>query len=189
LTAEKKTPSPDCAQDLSGRAPDKLEYETNPRGLEFDGLGHGPEIVDSLRKLIRSFDVQSRRLRDNHKLTLPQLVCLRSLLDFGPQTVKGIGSRVHLGASTLVGILDRLELKGLVERSRNPKDRREVIVVASEAGRSLVQNVHSPLRDGLSRSLSALPIEEQVMIASSLSRLFDLMQTELQNSATKEAKE
>jgi DNA-binding MarR family transcriptional regulator len=148
--------------------------------------GYGREIVDSLRKLIRSFDVQSRRLRDNHQLTLPQLLCLRALIDNGPLTVNGIGTRIHLGASTLVGILDRLEARGLVGRNRNPLDRREVIVAASDAGRSLVGNIHSPLRDGLSHSLNQLPLAEQSTIASSLQRLFDLMQFELQSNTARE---
>jgi DNA-binding MarR family transcriptional regulator len=155
--------------------------------VALSSISRGPEIVDSLRKLIRSFDVQSRRLRDSHQLTLPQLLCLRALIDNGPLTVNGIGTRIHLGASTLVGILDRLELKGLIGRNRNPHDRREVIVVASDAGKSLVNNMHSPIRDGLLDSLNRLPGEEQLMIASSLQRLFELMQSELQNSQVKEA--
>ena len=137
--------------------------------------------------MIRSFDVQSRRLRDSHQLTLPQLLCLRALIDNGPLTVNGIGARIHLSASTLVGILDRLALKGLIERNRNPRDRREVIVAVSESAQNLVKNIHSPIRDGLSRSLNELPIAEQITIATSLQRLFELMQTELQNNTAKEA--
>lgn len=172
----------------SERSADSLPQEASlEAAVELTSAEYGPEIVNSLRKLIRSFDVQSRRLRDNHQMTLPQLLCLRALIDHGPLTVNAIGSRIHLGASTLVGILDRLETKGLIQRNRNPKDRREVIVAASDAGKSLVDSIHSPIRDGLSQSLNKLPVEEQMTIATSLQRLFDLMQSELQNSSAKEA--
>ena len=49
----------------------------------------------------------------------------------------GIGQQVQLDSSTLTPLLKRLEAAGLVERSRDPQDERQVRVALTEKGSAL----------------------------------------------------
>jgi DNA-binding MarR family transcriptional regulator len=94
----------------------------------------------------------------------------------GPVTASEIGKQVHLSNSTVVGILDRLEAKGLIHRERSTEDRRLVMVTTSTAGQELVEAAPSPLQDVFAESLHGLPELEQTAIALSLERIVELME-------------
>ena len=87
-----------------------------------------------------------------------------------------LAKKVYLSPSTVVGIIDRLEEKGLVARERSPSDRRQVQVSISEAGRQIAANAPSPLQDRLSEALKNLPELEQVSITLALEKVVDLME-------------
>src|SRR5690606_39950740 len=108
----------------------------------------------------------------------PQLVCLRAIIERGPLTATAISREIHVSASTVVGILDRLEDKGLVRRERGREDRRIVFVTATEAGITLAKETPSPLQKKLSDALNALPERERAMMTVSLERIVDLMESD-----------
>ena len=133
-------------------------------------------ILNALREINHFTAMYSRRLRAEHNITLPQLVCLLSVCDEGPLTQAGLSQRVSLSSSTLVGILDRLEDRGLVRRERDRRDRRKVNVTVTEAGRRLAAENPFPLQKQLSCALHRLPEEEQWGIAHALEKVAALMQ-------------
>jgi DNA-binding MarR family transcriptional regulator len=57
-------------------------------------------------------------------LTAPQVGVLRVLTEAGGLTLKDLCGRLGLAHSTVSGIVDRLERRGLVQRERNTADRR-----------------------------------------------------------------
>ena len=129
-----------------------------------------------MRRIIHCVDLYSRELASRSRITAPQLVCLITLAEQGPMTATTISREVFLSPSTVVGILDRLEEKGLVKRERVSKDRRVVTVTISEAGRKLAETAPSPLQSRLTEALSLLPVPEQIAIAKSLERVVGLME-------------
>jgi len=133
-------------------------------------------VLRSLRAIIRSVDLYSRELAASNQITAPQLVCLLHAVHHGPVTATSIGRAVHLSASTVVGILDRLEEKGLVERHRSEEDRRQVQVRATTAGMDLARQAPSPLQQTLAKALNGLPELEQATIALALERVVTLME-------------
>jgi DNA-binding MarR family transcriptional regulator len=133
-------------------------------------------ILQSVRKIIRAVDTYSKKLADEHDITAPQLVCLLAIVEEETTTTKELAQRIHLSPSTVVGILDRLEKKGLVKRLRDTVDRRVVNVMATSEGRELAEHAPSPLQDSLADSLERLPEAEQATIALSLERVVDLME-------------
>jgi DNA-binding MarR family transcriptional regulator len=141
------------------------------------------KILQALRKIIRGIDIHSRKLVSSHDITAPQLICLITIVEDGPLTLKQIAQKVFLSSSTVVGILDRLESKGLVLRARDTRDRRLVNVTATATGRKLVANAPSPLQEGLARSLKSLTAIELATIALSLQRIVDLMEVETLDAA------
>ncbi len=135
-------------------------------------------VLSAMRRIIHCVDLYSRELAAKTHITAPQLVCLITLAEQGPMTATTISREVFLSPSTVVGILDRLEEKGLVKRERMSKDRRVVTVTISEQGRSVVDSAPSPLQSRLTEALGALPVPEQIAIAKSLERVVNLMEAQ-----------
>jgi DNA-binding MarR family transcriptional regulator len=75
----------------------------------------------------------------------------------------------------VIGIVDRLESRGLVKRDRDLRDRRLIHISLTEAGRVLAGNAPSPLQDTLTDALEKLPESEVAVIAESLERIVGLM--------------
>ena len=133
-------------------------------------------VFQSLRRIIRAVDLHSRKLLARHKITGPQLVCLLSVEEHEPVTPSSIAHYVHLSPSTVIGILDRLEAKGLIRRARDLKDRRLIQVSLTEHGKTLIMNAPSPLQDTLAEALSNLSEVEQATIAGALDRIVEMME-------------
>lgn len=70
-------------------------------------------------------------------LTYPQYIVLMILWEESPCSVSRIGERALLASNTLTPLLKRLELQGLVLRSRAAHDERVVTIELTEAGRAL----------------------------------------------------
>ncbi|WP_370260673.1 MarR family winged helix-turn-helix transcriptional regulator [Limnobacter sp.] len=70
-------------------------------------------------------------------LTYPQYLVMIVLWQGGTCTVNDIADRLCLPPSAISPLLDRLEQAGLVQRSRDPSDRRTVLVSATPAGAKL----------------------------------------------------
>jgi DNA-binding MarR family transcriptional regulator len=71
---------------------------------------------------------------DELELTYPQYLVLNVLWREDAQTVGGIAQRLALEPSTLTPLLKRMEAAGLVRRTRNPEDERQVIVALTPEG-------------------------------------------------------
>jgi len=76
-------------------------------------------------------------LLDKMGLTYPQYLVLNVLWREDEQTVSGIAEQLALESSTLTPLLKRLESAGLVCRTRNPHNERQVVVALTEQGRAL----------------------------------------------------
>jgi DNA-binding MarR family transcriptional regulator len=70
-------------------------------------------------------------------LTYPQYLAMVSLWRADQQTVGRLCVELGLESSTLTPLLKRLEAAGLIERSRDAHDERQVRVRLTEAGRAL----------------------------------------------------
>ena len=70
-------------------------------------------------------------------LTYPQYLVLLVLWERDRLRVTEIGERLALATGTLTPLLKRLEERGHVKRTRDPRDERQVTVVLTKAGRAL----------------------------------------------------
>jgi DNA-binding MarR family transcriptional regulator len=98
-----------------------------------------------------------------------------AVLERGTIKALDIAERVHFSPSTLVGVLDRLEAKSLIRRERNAEDRREVSIIATEAGKRLVSRTPFPLQRSLGHALSQLSEREREELAGWMERMVDLL--------------
>jgi DNA-binding MarR family transcriptional regulator len=135
----------------------------------------GLRALYALRRIIRAVDIDSRKLVSEHQVTGPQLLCLMKIAENPGITATEIGKAIHLSSSTVVGILDRLEKKQLVERERDKNDRRFVGLKATDVGQALVKKVPYPLRHPLHNALSELSDSERMIVIELLERLVKIM--------------
>lgn len=132
----------------------------------------------AIRQIIRSVEMYSQGLASDHSVTVPQLTALTKLNDLGPMMLKSLAAEIYLSPSTCVGIVDRLENKGLVRRERSTQDRRQVFLYLTERGKSAVANSPSPLHDALGTALDKLDGLEQMTIVLSLETVVELLSAE-----------
>lgn len=134
------------------------------------------QVLVVLRRIIRAIDIHSRDLVRNYGLTGPQLILLKELTEFRKRTVGDLAKTVSLSNATVTDILDRLEKRGLIQRSRSDTDRRRVLVSITEEGEKLLQNVPSLLQERFIAQFEKLEIWEQTLILSSLQRIASMME-------------
>lgn len=87
-------------------------------------------IMPAYRTLFAQFDLTEQQWR-----------ILRVLWSEGSISSVELSKRTLLTAPSLVGILDRLEKKGLVERLRSETDRRSVLIQSTDKGSALQQQI------------------------------------------------
>jgi DNA-binding MarR family transcriptional regulator len=139
---------------------------------------YGLRVLQALRRIIRAVDIHSRKLNHDFNITAPQMICLYSLDKAGQITQSELSEKVSMGISTINGVIDRLEKKGLVNRQRDTVDRRKVFVSVTDSGRELTKSAPLLLQDRFSNALRNLPELEQAAIALSLERVVKLMEAE-----------
>jgi MarR family transcriptional regulator, organic hydroperoxide resistance regulator len=133
-------------------------------------------ILTSLRRIIHAVDIHSRRMNQNYQITSPQLICIHTLAGEGEMTQSALSKSVNLSVSTVNGIIDRLEKKGLIARIRDTVDRRKVFLKLTPEGRRLAESAPSLMQERFSQSLRRLPELEQATIAVSLEKIVELME-------------
>ena len=72
------------------------------------------------------------------------------------EIAKNIKSYINLNASTVSGIVSRLESKGLVAKQPKPNDKRAVYITLTAKGAELLQKSPTTLQEKLSQKLKKL---------------------------------
>ncbi|GHH87636.1 MarR family transcriptional regulator [Streptomyces sulfonofaciens] len=106
-------------------------------GAEDDPLRLDLHLCFDLQNASRAFgDVYRRVLRDTG-LTYPQYLVMITLWEHEELPVKRISQLLRLDSGTLSPLLKRMELAGLLTRTRSAADERSVIVRPTAAGSAL----------------------------------------------------
>lgn len=95
---------------------------------------------------------------------------LSLLSRFGPLTAGEIASHTGLTTPSVTGLLDRLESKGVVQRVRDPHDRRRVIVEPNQERLAELDQLFSSLQETFRELLEIYSDEQLATIADFLTR-------------------
>jgi MarR family transcriptional regulator, organic hydroperoxide resistance regulator len=93
-------------------------------------------------------------------VTPGQYGVLRCLWDENAQTAKKLADRLALDGSTITGILDRMEQKGLIEKQTDPRDRRAMQVMLTAKGKKLQKPVSEAIETANRKALDRLDGQE-----------------------------
>jgi DNA-binding MarR family transcriptional regulator len=155
----------------------KVDFQHPHRSLEplgFTEIGIA-RITHLIRRLVKAEELYTKELARKYQITTSQLLCLLALDEKGPMSGAQIARFIMVSPSTVVGIVDRLEQKGLVRRSRNNGDRRLVIVDLTSAGRAFSQNAPPPIQRKLLKIIKEHPESEVEKIAEGLNMLVRIL--------------
>ncbi len=74
-------------------------------------------------------------------LTPTQFAALVKLKDEGALSQNHLGRLTAMDRATILGVIRRLETRGLIERAADPNDRRRTVLSLSLAGRRLIERL------------------------------------------------
>jgi MarR family 2-MHQ and catechol resistance regulon transcriptional repressor len=101
------------------------------------------DLDEALNDLAKLYQFRSLEERLYDGLTVSQSYCLRDLYFKGPQSMSDLAILLAVRLSTMTGVIDQLERKGLVERVDHPDDRRSLQVRLTSRGKKLYQHAHN----------------------------------------------
>lgn len=133
------------------------------------------EVLVALRRVIRATDLHSKHLAKTTGLTAPQILLLRTIHTKGEATIGELASAISLSQATVTTILDRLEKRHLVYRTRSLKDKRKVHANLTEKGLTTLEDAPIPLQAQFADKFDHLLEWEQSMIISALQRVAEMM--------------
>jgi MarR family 2-MHQ and catechol resistance regulon transcriptional repressor len=132
------------------------------------------EAIRTYVKLMRAYRSVSARVEGMvgaEGLTLTQVGVLEGVLHKGPMTHRELGRKVLTSAGNMTDVIDKLEARGLVCRSRMPGDRRSVRVDLTDAGRSLITELFPRHAEDIARAMSGLDRAEMAQLGTLLRKL------------------
>jgi DNA-binding MarR family transcriptional regulator len=136
------------------------------------------EVLVTIRQIIRRIDLYSKKLEHVYGLTGPQLLLLKELGKAEEMPVGHLARHARLSHPTVTGILDRLEKRGLIVRTRSAADKRRVLVSIAEPGIAVLAGAPSLLEEQFVDRFQQLQPWEQTLILSSLQRVAAMMGAE-----------
>lgn len=133
------------------------------------------EIIYQIRRLIQANDLHTKELNREYQVSAPQLNCLVALYENGSLSPSQIAKLIVVKSSTVTGVIDRLEQKGLVTRVRKSSDRRVITIELTEAGGKLVEKAPPPLHHKIVAGLKKLSRDEITNVVESLNVLTGML--------------
>lgn len=107
------------------------------------------------------------------EVTLPQYRALVVLAGRGPQSLAELAASLAVNPSTATRMSDRLVAKGLVRRRTANRDRRQVRLALTGAGRAVVAEVTALRRREIARIVAAVPAGRRRQLIASLTAFAD----------------
>ncbi len=133
------------------------------------------DVEKELRYISGIIKQKGREILDNYPITAPQFVALQWLVDKGDLTIGELSNHIHLACSTTTDLVDRMEKNVLVERVRDPKDRRVVRIHVQEKGKNIIQEVIEKRQEYLKNVLTEFSENE----VETLNKLLALLHQEM----------
>ncbi len=140
------------------------------------------DIVSKVERLLRHVAVtvtqRGREHLEDYNITPPQFAALLALIDSGEITMGELCQKLYLACSTVTDLIDRMEKNGYVERFKDRKDRRVIRLRVLPSGMEIYEYVIKARKAYLETVLASVDPQEQLVLVSSLQKLYTLMKLE-----------
>ncbi|ANS73916.1 hypothetical protein AWM70_04495 [Paenibacillus yonginensis] len=135
------------------------------------------ELVQGFRELKRAFHQVVSKQAEKLGITGIQFYVLSALREQPELSMSDLAERVHLGNSTLSGVIDRMEKAGYVERKRSDLDRRTVTLHLTNEGREIEERTNLLYQKAMGK-ISDIPQEEITHLIRTFRSIINLLETE-----------
>jgi DNA-binding MarR family transcriptional regulator len=134
------------------------------------------DVLINIRKIVRSLNLESKRIQKEFGVSIPQLLCLDylSTCEQYQSTITRIATYLNLNLSTVTGIVNRLEKKGLLARLPKKGDKRVSNITLTTHGLKLLEHSPELMHQQLSAKLMDMPTQKLVELNNSLQFLVDI---------------
>ncbi len=102
-------------------------------------------LLSPLHKATRQITVYLESLTETHRVSPGEGHLLTYVASYGPCPISELVRVFGYSASTLTGMLDRLEAAGLLARRPNVRDRRSFLIELTPAGRAVAASLTEEL--------------------------------------------
>jgi DNA-binding MarR family transcriptional regulator len=127
------------------------------------------EVVELQRQVGRIIGQHVPSVWIDSGLTITQLRSLFLITNKGSTNFTKLAEALGVTPSNVTGIVDRLEEQGLVSRTQNPEDRREMTLQATDKGEALVSDLKEAGVKQMTRILSLVSVKELSCLIRGLS--------------------
>lgn len=136
-------------------------------------------ILIKIRKIVRSINLESKKIQSEYGISIPQLLLL-GYLNESPgfqRSAKEASTFLELNPSTMTGIIDRMEKKGFIARlPKMSEDKRSTIITLTSKGSKLYNAAPSLLQERLSDKLGALSKDKIIIINQALDTIIQALE-------------
>lgn len=122
-------------------------------------------VAMAVRALMLGADRYRQAIAARYDVTVPDLIALADLYQFGALTPRAIADRLAWSTGGVTTLLDRLERAGYVTRVPNPDDRRSVLIEPTPHGQQAMQSAFELLDTAVDGPLRAAPLDLDHLVA------------------------
>ncbi len=138
-----------------------------------------------LSELKRVYQVRDRDRICCYDISVTQCWALNALVGPASLTLNQLAAKLYLDKSTTSRVVNALERKGYVRRTRHPEDGRAVVVLATDAGARLQARIESEMLEMERGLLSEFDDEVRRSMVQLIGRLVDAAGARLETGGGK----
>jgi MarR family 2-MHQ and catechol resistance regulon transcriptional repressor len=138
-------------------------------GTRYTGTKEETRALNAFIKLMRAAQSVSGRVEAHLSelgLTVSQFGVLEALFHLGPLNQKSLAVKILKSTGNITMVVDNLEKRGLVKRTRDEKDRRNYSVAITPKGTSLIASFFPRHVERIVEEMSVLSGDEQDTLSS-----------------------
>lgn len=131
--------------------------------------------VDLAHSLVQLHHLVQRAFADESRARdlTPQQAQLLCRLITGPTGMTELRQFLHLEKSSMTGLVDRVEKRGLVQRLRPSRDRRACDIALTGPGRRLANATRQAISERLDALAGGVPRVDRAVVAATIARLLE----------------
>ncbi len=129
--------------------------------------GQIKELLDIFRRIVEIYHILLLEKLKEYRLTFSHTRVIHQLKIKEPRTSAEISEKLEISASSLSGMLDRLEEMGMILRERDKRDRRLIWIRLSEKSKRIIEEVSESQANRIGKHLEMInlaPEEISVLI-------------------------